>query len=135
MRGGTAELVSRDRILRRERGQGDIYFPCSADHEQDWRPYLVDLYSFGNLEGAVRRGRGGKEKEWTDCVQSDIRTFGIAGDWKATALNAEVWVETVTEGGRRFMAAWRKEEVDAARHRQEKREATRLGTLLSQTGV
>ena len=28
-----------------------------------------------------------------------------------------------------------KEEVDAARHRQEKREATRLGTLLSQTGV
>ena len=90
---------------------------------------------FGNLEGAVRRGRGGKEKEWTDCVQSDIRAFGIAGDWKATALNAEVWVETVTEGGRRFMAAWRKEEVDAARHRQEKREATRLGTLLSQTGV
>ena len=86
-------------------------------------------------EGAVRRGRGGKEKEWTDCVQSDIRTFGIAGDWKATALNAEVWVETVAEGGRRFMAAWRKEEVDAARHRQEKREATRLGTLLSQTGV
>ena len=31
-------------------------------------------------------------------------------------LKAEVWVETVTEGGRRFMAAWRKEEVDAARH-------------------
>ena len=28
---------------------------------------------FGNLEGAVRRGRGGKEKEWTDCVQSAIR--------------------------------------------------------------
>ena len=25
---------------------------------------------FGNLD-AVRRGRGGKEKEWTDCVQSD----------------------------------------------------------------
>ena len=53
---------------------------------------------FGNLEGAVRRGRGGKEKEWTDCVQSDIRAFCIAGDWKATALKAEVWVETVTEG-------------------------------------
>ena len=31
------------------------------------------------------------------------------------------------------MAARRKEEVDAARHRQEKREATRLGNLLSQT--
>ena len=59
---------------------------------------------FRNFEGAVRRRRGGKEKERTDCVQSDIRAFGIAVDWKATALKAEVWVETVTEGGRRFMA-------------------------------
>ena len=42
-------------------------------------------------------------------------------------------VETVTEGGRRFMTAWRKEEVDVARHRQGKREATRLGNLLSHT--
>ena len=33
------------------------------------------------------------------------------------------------------MVAWRKEDVDAARHRQEKREASRLGNLLSQTGV
>ena len=81
----------------------------------------------------MRPERGGKEKEGTDCVQSDIRAFGIAGDWKATALEAEVWVETVTEGGRRFMAAWRKEEVDAASHRQEKRDATRLGKSLSRT--
>ena len=44
-----------------------------------------------------------------------------------------MWVETVTEGGQRFMAVWRKEEVDVARHRQEKREATRLGNLLSQS--
>ena len=42
---GTAETVSRDQILRRERGQGNIRFPCSADHEQDWQPYLVDPYS------------------------------------------------------------------------------------------
>ena len=54
---------------------------------------------FGNLEGAVRRGRGGKEKEWIDCVQSDIRAFGITGDWKTMALKAEVWVEAGTEGG------------------------------------
>ena len=80
----------------------------------------------------MRRGRGGKEKEWTDCVESDIRAFGITGDWKAMALKAEVWVEAVTEGGRRFMVAWREEE-DAARHRQEKREATRLGKLQSHT--
>ena len=31
----TAEPVSRDHILRRERGQGNISFPCSADHVQD----------------------------------------------------------------------------------------------------
>ena len=88
---------------------------------------------FGNLEGAVRRGRGGKEKEWIGCVQSDIQAFGITGDWKAMALKAEVWVEAVTEVGRRFMAAWREEEEDAARYRQEKREATRLGKLQSHT--
>ena len=60
---------------------------------------------FGNLEDALRRGRGGKEKEWTDCVQSDIRAFDIAGDSKATALEADMWVDIVTEGGRRLMAA------------------------------
>ena len=81
----------------------------------------------------MRRGRSGKEKEWTDCVQSHIRAFDIAEGWTATALEAEVWVQTVTEGGPRFTAARRKEEVDAARHRQEKREATRLGKLLSHT--
>ena len=81
----------------------------------------------------MRRGRGGKEKEWTDCVQSDIRAFEITWDWKAMVLRTEVWVEAVAEGGRRFMAAWRKEEEDAARHRQEQREATRLGKLLSHT--
>ena len=95
-----------------------------------WLPKRI---VFGSLEGVVRRGRGGKEKEWTDCVQSDIRALGIAGDWKVKALKAEVCVETATEGGRRFMAAWRKQEVDAARHHQEKREATRLGKLLSHT--
>ena len=44
-RDGTAEPVSRDPFLRRERGQGNINFPCSADHEQDWQPYPIDLYS------------------------------------------------------------------------------------------
>ena len=45
---------------------------------------------FGNLEGVVRRERGGKEKEWTDCIHSDIRAFGMTGEWKAMALKAEV---------------------------------------------
>ena len=44
-RDGTAEPVSRDQILRRERGQGNVHFPCSVDHEQDWQPCPVDLHS------------------------------------------------------------------------------------------
>ena len=55
-------------------------------------------------------------------------------------LSAAIWYDAkvlcklcYTEGGRRFMAAWREEEEDAARHRQEKREATRLGKLQSPT--
>ena len=42
---GTAEPVLRDQILRRERGQGNIHFSCSADHVQNWQPYPVDPYS------------------------------------------------------------------------------------------
>ena len=42
------------------------------------------------------------------AVYLNFFTHIHAGDWKATALlEAEVWAETVTEGGRRFMAAWR----------------------------
>ena len=43
---GTAEPASRDQILRREEcEQGNGYFPCSADREQDWQPHPVDPYS------------------------------------------------------------------------------------------
>ena len=44
-REGTAEPVSRDQILRRERGQGNINFPCSPDHVQDWQTDPVDPHS------------------------------------------------------------------------------------------
>ena len=87
----------------------------------------------------MRRGREDERTGWEGERRVDrLRTerhpgVWYNGDWKATALKAEVWVDTVTEGGRRFMAAWRKEEVDAARYRQEKREATRLEKLLPQT--
>ena len=39
------EPVSRDQILKHERGQGNIQFSCSADHVQDWQPYPVYSYS------------------------------------------------------------------------------------------
>ena len=44
-RGVTAEPISREQILRCERGQEDINFSSSADHKQDWQPYPVDSYS------------------------------------------------------------------------------------------
>ena len=49
------------------------------------------------------------------------------------ALKAEVCVGAVTEGGRRFMAAWKEDEEneeDAARHRQEKRKGNETGKVL-----
>ena len=49
MRDGTAKPVSRDQILRHARGQGNIHFPCSADHERagliGGLTYPVDPYS------------------------------------------------------------------------------------------
>ena len=44
-RDGTTEPVSEDQILRRERGQENTSFPCSADHVQGWQPYPVDPHS------------------------------------------------------------------------------------------
>ena len=46
MRDGTAEPVSRDQILRRERGQGNTHFSCSAALVQDGQPYPDDVHSF-----------------------------------------------------------------------------------------
>ena len=45
MRVGTAEPVSRDHILRRERGHGKNNFPCLVNPEKDWQAYPVDPHS------------------------------------------------------------------------------------------
>ena len=51
-------------------------------------------------------GEDGVGRRKSGPIAYSMRAFGIiAGDWKATGLEAEVWVETVTGGGRRFMAA------------------------------
>ena len=42
----TAEPVSRDHILRRKHGQGNVHFTCSTDHKQDWQPYPVGPYIY-----------------------------------------------------------------------------------------
>ena len=77
-RDGTAEPVSRDQILRHARGQGNVNFPCSADHEQDWRPYPVDPYSaicddhtyvawFDGGGEIFGFGAGGYKESWSWC--------------------------------------------------------------------
>ena len=53
-REGTAEPVSRDRILRHEHGEGNTHFPCLADHVQDWQPYPVDPYSCYMYDRTIR---------------------------------------------------------------------------------
>ena len=45
----------------------------------------------------MRKRRGKKDKERVDCIQRGVRNYGIAGDWKATALEAGGWVETVSK--------------------------------------
>ena len=62
-RDGTAEPVSRDQIIRGVRGQGNIHFPCSADHAQDWQPYplihtLLYVMTIGALREVAARGWG-----------------------------------------------------------------------------
>ena len=55
----------------------------------------------GTLENLGLRGRGCKEKEWTDCVADDLRLFGIGDEegWKTVALDPEKWWEVVMGGG------------------------------------
>ena len=63
---------------------------------------MLKRIMFRNLEDAVRRGRSGKEiKEWTDCVQDDVRAFGIARGWKETTWESEVYARVEEIRGRR----------------------------------
>ena len=55
MRDGKVEPVSRDQVLRHERGQVNVNFPCSSDHEQDWQPCPVGPYSAIRYDRFVRR--------------------------------------------------------------------------------
>ena len=57
----------------------------------------------GEVENGGKRGPGGKEKEWTDCVADDLRLFGVTGDWKTAALDPGAWYNTVQEGGCRLV--------------------------------
>ena len=89
----------------------------------------------GELENAGKRGPGGKEKEWTECVADDLRLFGVTGDWKTAALDPGAWYNTVQEGGCRFMAAWVREKENASNQRQKKKEAEEADKVEVAPGV
>ena len=40
--------------------------------------WLLKRIESRNLDGAIKRRRVGKQKEWVDCVKNDVRAFGIA---------------------------------------------------------
>ena len=81
-------------------------------------------------------GRGGKEKQWTDCVAEDRRLFGIAGDASTTALDPTVSYNTLRQWGCcRFMAGRMKEEEKASEHRQRKIESEEAGKVEVASGV
>ena len=67
----------------------------------------------GELENAGKRGPGGKEKEWTDCVADDLRLFGVTGDWRTAALDPGAWYNTVQEGGCRCVGEGRRKCVQS----------------------
>ena len=52
-RGGTAEPVLQDQILRHEWGQEEYDISCSADYKQGWQPYPVDPYSAKRADSTI----------------------------------------------------------------------------------
>ena len=63
-RDGKAEPIWRDQINSQARtGTGEYYFPCLADHEQDWQPYPVDPYSAIICDDHTYRHGGWKAKK------------------------------------------------------------------------
>ena len=64
----------------------------------------------GTIKDGVKKRRDGQEKKWVACVESDVRSFKNQQNWKHAARDAQSWVEIVTEGRRRFMTEWKKED-------------------------
>ena len=64
-RDGMAEPASRDQLLRHKRRKGNIHFPFSADHEQDWHPYPVDPHS------AIKHGNSFERHPCHECEVAD----------------------------------------------------------------
>ena len=64
-----------------------------------------------------------------------IRLFGVTEDWSTAALDPGVWYSTAHEGGCRFTTAWVKEEENASKNLQKKREAEETDKVEVAPGV
>ena len=85
-RDGTAETVSQNQILRRERRQGNIHFPCcSANHVQDWQPYPADPYSCYMCEQSNDRGGEGMVEIYPP-LHGGCNQKGPFGGWEKISL-------------------------------------------------
>ena len=67
-------------------------------------------------------------------MEDDLRLFGVTGNWSTAALDPGVLYSTVREGGRRFMAAWVKEEENASKQWQKKKKLKRRTRLRLRLG-
>ena len=75
----------------------------------------------GELENEGQRGRGGKEREWTDCVAEGRRAFGITGGWSNAALDPGAWYNAVCERGLQINGRVGKGREKASENRQRER--------------
>ena len=66
--------------------------------------------------GSRKNGVGKRKSERHACKATSCLSNYVARD-------AQSWTEIVTEGGRRFMAEWRKEEEEKSKTRQNNRTA------------
>ena len=82
----SAEPISRDQILRRERGQGNINISCSAGNEQDWQPYAVDpLHVKNNKNNSLNLSLFN-----TQAIQYTTSIYGSTIMWQLGNSQAEV---------------------------------------------
>ena len=91
----TASLDLKTRMVKSEVVEALLYgcaawTPLKGDYQKlrtEHHRMLPRQIMVGTLENPGRRGRGGKEKEWTDFVADDLRLFGIEDGegWKTAA--------------------------------------------------
>ena len=93
-RDGTAKPVSRDQILRHERGQRNIHFFCSTDHVQDWQPYPVDPYS-RYICVTIHISNKTKTRDTMSLNYSSVRNIGSGVVWVSSR---EIYLPWVSNG-------------------------------------